>query len=396
MTGLTLFGPAVVGDFLGFGGDGFPADAEVVFQSPEGQVIDRLPPDLVRPHWLLLKSLPPAIPVGESQVFVEGSQGWATPPMSLRVSPAGPNPVRVLYPGRPVEWPFTIAFVANPAIRTARGEIIPDPVLTRLPRFAATVTASLRTLLALDEDLLRRGGLERLIRFVVVLDPAAPPTEDNALAQEYGQAPVMCPRRRPAAEFLRRYGVAADVVFVIHGSRTHRLASAQYTTDDPARERLEYTYDGVRRVHGLFAAVPGGAALSIDLSHGWPIALHEFAHAVSECQTGQVIDAYVEKGDYPDTIVNKKYRKRKGQRVPKRFGTYGVGDRPPQEYASDPDRDGLGYPKAWTSYHPAPLEPSEPNLMDDYRQAQIDPLKCRFDRLTYQWLWDRLWAKANR
>jgi hypothetical protein len=395
MTGLTLFGPAVRGDLLGFGGDQFPTDATVVFQL-QGQLLDRLRPDLVRPHWLLVKSLPATIPLGDSEVYVEGGQGWATEPIAVRVLPERPNPVRVLYPGRPVEWPFTIAFVANPAISTARGEIIPDPVLTQLPRFAATVTASLNTLLTLDEDLLRHGGLERLIRFAVVLDPTAPPAGENALAQEYKQAPVMCPRRKPAAEFVRRYGVAADVIFVIHGSPTHQLASAQYTTDDPDREQVEYTYDGDRRTHGLFAAVPGSAALSIDMNVSWPIALHEFAHAVSECRTGQVIDAYVDAGDYPRTMVNKKYRKRKGHRVPKRFGTYGAGGRLPEEYPSDPKRDGLGYPKDWTSYHPASLQPSEPNLMDDYRVAHVNFHKCRFDQLSYQWLWDRVWAKANR
>jgi hypothetical protein len=105
----------------------------------------------------------------------------------------------------------------------------------------------------------------------------------------------------------------------------------------------------------------------VPASAGWyvrrSIALHEFAHAASECQTGRVIDAYVEGGDFPNTIVNKKYRKRKRQRVPKRFGTYDAGDKRPQEYPSDPDRDGLGYPDDWTSCHPAPLEPLSEHLL---------------------------------
>jgi hypothetical protein len=159
---------------------------------------------------------------------------------------------------------------------------------------------------------------------------------------------------------------------------------------------VEYRYDRQRRVHRLFPAVPGSVALSIQLSHAWPIALHEFAHAASECQTGRLIDAYVDGGDEPRTMVNKKYLKRTGLPVPARFCTYGIGDQRPKLYKSDAARDDLGYPPSWRSYHPEALEPSAPNLMDGYRLAKVDPARCRFDRLTYQWLWDRIWAKANR
>lgn len=396
MTTLTPFGPAVHGECLGFGADLFPTGAVAVFRSPEGQVHDRLRPDLLRPHWLLLETLPTAIPPGECQVFVEGDRGWRSSVVALRVSAVGASPTRVLHPGRPSERPFTVAFVANPAIKTTRGEIVPDPVLTQLPRFTRTVSESLKTLLTREEDLLRREGLETLIRFVTVCDPAAAVTERNALAQEYPYYPVMRPRRLAIPDFLGRYGVAADVAFVIHGSPTHKLASAQFTTDDGTGRGVEYTYDGDKRVHGLFPAVPGSVALSIYLSHAWPIALHEFAHAASECHTGRLIDAYVDGGDEPAILVNKKYRKGAGLQVPARFCEYGPGDAPPGKFASDAKRDGLGYPRTWRSYHPEPLEPSEPNLLDDYRRARVNPTMCRFDRVTYHWLWDRIWAKANR
>jgi hypothetical protein len=396
MTSLTPFGPAVHGELLGFGAELFPTSAVVVFQSPEGRLLDRLRPDLLRPHWLVLGTLPTSLPVGESQVFVEGDRGWRSTRVALHVAAAGASPTRVLYPGRAVERPFTIAFVANPAIRTTSGAIIPDPVLTQLPRFAETVVASLKALLTREEDLLRREGLERLIRFVIVCDPSAPATEQNALALEYAHFPVMRPRRLAVPDFLRRHGVAADVAFVIHGSRTHRMASAQFTTDDRAGRQLEYTYDRAKRVHGLYPDIPGSVALSIYLSHDWPIALHEFAHAVSECHTGRVIDAYVDGGDERQIIVNKKYRKRLGLRVPDQFCEYGLGGEPPARYASDGRRDGLGYPETWTSFHPELLDPHTPNLLDDYRRASVDPKDCRFDRLTHRWLWDRIWAKAHR
>ena len=334
--------------------------------------------------------------MGTSQVFVEGDRGWKSSRIPVEVLAVSPSPTRVLYPGRPVERPFTIAFVANPAIKTTRGEIIPDPVLTQLDRFAETVVGSLKTLLTLDEDLLRRDGLETLIRFVVVVDPDAPATDQNALAEEYAYFPVMRPRRRAVPAFLERHQVAADVAFVIHGSTSHRMASVQFTTDERSAKQVEYTYDGVKRVHGLFPAVPGSVALSIDLLHALPIALHEFAHAASECDTGRLIDAYVDGGDDPETMVNKKYRKQPGDPVPPQFCTYVIGSGPPACYMSAMARGQDPYPATWTSYHPEPLDPSQPNLLDDYLHARVNPAKCRFDRLTYDWLRERLWAKAHR
>lgn len=396
MTALTVFGPAVRGEPLGFGAVAFPEGAEVVFESPDGRLLDRLPPDLLRPHWLLLKMLPTSIPLGRSEVFVDGAGGWKSSRIQVQVSPVSPSPTRVLCPGPPAAHPFTIAFVANPAIKNTRGEIVRDPVLAQLPRLFETIVGSLRTLLTLDEDLLRCGGLETLIRFVVVLDPDAPVTDANALAEEYTQFPVMTPRRRATADFLNHYQVAADVVFVVHGSPTHQMASSQFTTDDRSNKQVEYTYDGRKRVHGLFPAVPGGVALSIDLDHALPIALHEFAHAASECDTGRLIDAYVDEGDYPEIIVNKKYRKKKGDPVPPHFCTYGPESGPPECYQSAMGRGYLEYPPSWTSYHPEPLDPREPNLLDDYRLARVNSARCRFDRLTYDWLRYRLWAKANR
>lgn len=396
MTSLIAFGPAVHGHPLGFGAQGLPERAAVVFESPDGRLLDKLRPDLVRPSWLLLERLPTSIPLGRCEVFVEGEPGWKSSRIPVDVSAVSRSPTRVLYPGRQAEQPFTIAFVANPAIKNVRGEIVRDPVLAQLPRFFETMMRSLKSLLTLDEDLLRRDGLETLIRFVVVVDPDAPVTDQNALAEEYAHLPVMTPRRLAAAAFLRHRGVAADVGFVVHGSTSHQLASAQFTTDDRSTKRLEYTYDGHKRVHGLFPAVPGSVALSIDLNHALPIALHEFAHAVSECDTGRLIDAYVDGGDHPEIILNKKYREQSGDPVPPQFGTYGAGSGPPGCYQSALARGHLKYPPSWTSYHPEPLDPREPNLLDDYRQARVNSARCRFDRLTYDWLRDRLWAKANR
>ncbi len=60
-------------------------------------------------------------------------------------------------------------------------------------------------------------------------------------------------------------------------------------------------------------------------------------------------------------------------------------------------RGGLGYPGTDSinaSYQPELRENSNPNLMDNYASA-TDPLQCKLDRLTYQFVIDRIKAKIK-
>jgi hypothetical protein len=384
---IDIVGPAIIGDFLGISGSEFPSDSTAVFRGSGTEVHVR--PALVRPHWLLLESVPGEVPRGENDVQVVASGGWSSATTRVHVSDGEAATVRVLCPGRKTTWPFTIAIVANPAIKTENGGIVADSPTTNPVTFRTAVVAVLRQLLTLDEDLLRRDGLETLLRFVAICDGRAQPRERNALCEEYRGHPIMLPRRRAARDFLKRRSVRADVIFVIHGSPTHVLASAPFTTDDRSELGTTYTYDGEEWVHYHFPRISGAVALHVDFDRAHPIVLHEFAHAVSSDTNGKLTDAYVE-GQPCGFIVNKRYRASTNDPIPRHFCSYdGV------VYSADPNRDSLTYPPDWKSYHPALQDPTRPNLMDDYRMT-ADPSKCRFDRLTYQWLRDRLWAKARR
>jgi hypothetical protein len=389
----TIFGPAVHGDFFAVGGEHFPDDARVVFRHGVHEVT--VEPDLVRPHWLLVDRLPGFVTVGKNRVHVASGRG---PSMDTEVEVAGFGAAerRTIYPGRDAPNPFTIAFIANPFILTADGGLAPDPVLTDRPAFHQCVAGCLKTLLTLKEDLLRHDGLEKLIRFATLFEPEGSARTDEALVEQYLEFPIMLPRRATVAAFLKRRGLAADVVYVIHGSATHTIASANYTQDAREGPQLEYRYDNVRLAHGLFTDLPGCVAFWAYENHRLPVALHEFAHASSEGRTGRIIDAYVDGPGSSLKIVNKKYRKRPRGRIPSVFCTYGTGPEKPRPYASDQQRDGLRYPHNWRSYHPCPVNPEGPHLMDDYRLDKVDARRCRFDSLTYRWLLDRLWAKANR
>jgi hypothetical protein len=118
--------------------------------------------------------------------------------------------------------------------------------------------------------------------------------------------------------------------------------------------------------------------------------LHEFGHAGSDFNNGRVVDLYLDGGG-GGSIVNRKARAQSTNPVPAQFANYNA-----TGYASDQNRDSIGCPATWSSYHPELIDPTRPNLMDNYWQAFDDPLRCRLDRLTYAWYSDRLRAKIFR
>jgi hypothetical protein len=100
------------------------------------------------------------------------------------------------------------------------------------------------------------------------------------------------------------------VVFVVHGSTTHRQASAWYTTDDNSRPTVSFTHGGVVRQHGRFASFPGSCTtipVTVPCRLSPAMApLHEFCHAASDFNNGKVNELYNDiAGGF---LVNKKAR----------------------------------------------------------------------------------------
>jgi hypothetical protein len=378
-------GYAVHDDLYSVTGEGIPADAKVVFDSPTVTV--SVTPDLIRPYWVLLETLPTSIPIGRNQVRLEGT-GLVSDWVPVEVSATPPVPVRVLYSGEPKDQPYNLVLLANPAIRTEASNIVPDPVLTNRAAYRDVVAFVLRNCLTLTEDLLRQNDWDREMRFVSVFDGTAAAIDANALVQE-DHPNVMEPRRALLNSFLAPYGETADIVFAIHGSTTHDRAFSWFTTDDAARPGTAYIHDGIARTHGHFPSIPGSVALALDADQTGLTPLHEFGHAGSDFNNGKVADLYL------DTVVgfnvNKKVRAL-GTPIPANFANYNG-----TNYLSDQNRDGLGYPATWTSYHSALIDATHPNLMDNYwLAAGGNPQVCRLDQLTYAWYSDRLRAKLRR
>jgi len=384
---ICAIGQPIHGDFFAVSGAGFQAGSTLVFTT--GGVSINVPPDVVRPHLLVVGSLPTNIPVGRNQLFVQSAAG-ATAAVPVDVSSGPAATVRVLHPGEPKNAPYTIVFVANPAIRSEAGTIGSDPVLTNRPAYQAGVVYCLQNMFTqgqVVEDVLTAQGLDARFRIVSIFDPTVTASADTALVQE-DNPDIMETRRSLLAPFLTGYHESADVVIMLHGSTTHTRSSAWFTSDDPARPSTPFTYDGTANVHGHFNTVPGSAAIPASVNTGLT-PLHEFGHACSDFANGMIVDLYVD-GSPGGFQVNKKFRAHAGDPIPANFANYNG-----TNYASDQNRDALGYPANWLSYHPALIDPARPDIMDNY-WLTANPLLCREDRLDYDFMRDRISAKASR
>jgi hypothetical protein len=378
-------GPAIHNDFYSITGSGIPPNAEIVFES--GALSVTVTPDLLRPYWLLVEQLPAAIPAGPCTVFLR-APGWQSDRVPITVFDGALQTVRVLYCGRPSAAPYTFVFAATPAFEALGGGAGADAVLTNRPGYHDIVRHCVENLLTLTESLLREDNLDASVRFVSIFDNTQGATSANALVRAI--APNMIePVRERMNGFTGRYGEDPDIVFCLTGSTMFTRASAWFTTDDNTKDGVNFIYDGTARTHRRFTDVPGSAALSLLMRTDGLTAIHEFGHAASDFNNGMVIDLYVP-GTRTGFVVNKKMRALTTDAVPAGFATYG-----PTAFQSDQDRDGLGYPSTWASYHPALVDATRPNMMDDYWQA-AEPQRCRLDGLTFSWFRDRLRSKILR
>ncbi len=300
-----------------------------------------------------------------------------------------PPTIRVLRPGDATKLnPFTIFIIANPALETPwnSGAFDIDPIMGNQPAFDACanyiVTSLFGGLPGQMERLLSEPTIAPRVRVVSLFMPGLPATDQNSLAAQDGVSNMLIARRNVFNPFLTRGGFFADVAYAVSMSPTHTRASAWYTTDDDTRPGVPFNLDGAMFFHRHYCLIPGTIALPANSKS--MTAVHEFGHALSSYSNGALIDLYV---DSPPALNNKR-----GRPIPANFATYsGV------LIPSDPMRDSLGYPGSWQSYHPGLISPQFPALMDNYWMAPDHvPEHCQHDKITRQFLMDRLHAKISR
>lgn len=383
---------AVRGDCYALSGKDFDPDLKVVFENDHLSVA--VTPDIVRPHWLLIETLPHDVPLGPVRVHLRGPlrfQGisfrqWTTQRVPIFVSSGPPAVRRTLYSGRAATMPYTIAFAASPAIEIA-GASRANEIMVNRATFRRAVRRSLTQMLTLEENLLRADGIERDLRLVAIFDTLPSRTlQRNALVS--GAAEKVKPMAARQQAFVSGYWEEADVIFAVSSDATYWRSTALPTVDREDGNGVDFTFDGTTHTHYRHCSQPGTVALEANLQV--MTAVHEFLHAASSTTQGRVRDLYEDGSELSSLVVNKKFRTKASDPVPSQFGQLdGV------TYSADPTRDGLGYEATWRSYHPQLRNAAAPNLMDDYREA-TDPEECQLDRLTFEWYRARLKAKARR
>jgi hypothetical protein len=289
--------------------------------------------------------------------------------------------IRVIRPGETQKrYPFTICIIANPVLLSAGGYRA-DAIMGKRSAFDACVAyidaCLFGNLPHQAEKLLAPQDITPKVREVSLYVPGLPVADPNALVSE--SYDLIEPRRTLFAPFMRRYGLEADVAFAVSLASNDR-ASAYHTSDDDSRPGTPFLLDGVSYSHRHFNHIPGTVAIHAT-THSL-VALHEFSHALASYTNGKILDLYVDSQEG----VNVK----RGRPIPKRFADYNG-----TILASDPDRDTLGYPAGWASYHCELHAPSYPAVMDNFWQASV-PERCEHDTITRRFLQDRVRAKMSR
>lgn len=287
--------------------------------------------------------------------------------------------------------PYTIVIVANPAIESGEssGRFKADPISKHQDEFDDSANYINQCLFGelpnQREKFLADSSIVNKIRVVSLFVGGLSSNKNNSLIVNADH--LLIARRDYFASFLARYNLVADVAFAISRGKDES-ASAWATDDDDTKPGIEFELDGKKYWHRFYGTVPGAIAMHAD--NRSLTAIHEFGHAASSYTNGYLSDLYVDfhDEDVHRPVINKRY----GRPIPARFCHHNGRD-----YLSDPARDGLGYERDWQTYHCQLIDPVLPAIMDDYPDAEGDrDIECQHDRITRQFLLDRIRAKCAR
>lgn len=335
----------------------------------------------------------------------------------------------------PAQNPFTIAIVANPEIlKEDQSGTIDDPILKDKDLFAKVVARIIRSFV--NNELLKLPEILTRIRFVTVFSAenksSGKPEFNNALCEEILSEPANIIHPRPkqmkwyVEEYLKKEGLSdcVDIIFAISGSGEHTRSSATFTKEvekgDSEKGDVLFkiktnsiSQTGFHKCKIDKKGLPGAIALSAwDDRLKTPV--HEFAHAISSERNGVIVDEYLDEYEYKrnnetvtvgfDFVINKQHRAQPTDSVPQPFAKYKLYD-----YNKDTKKHILKYqtkyfsdryrcdkrpsdsdPDGWTSYVPERHDPNLSCTMD------IAYFGHKFDKLLFDFLYDRLLTKLNR
>jgi len=230
------------------------------------------------------------------------------------------------------------------------------------------------------------------------------PAYNNALCEVFDPiTDILAPRSDVSVitNYVDRFEQDVDVIFLISGSPKYIRSSAYFSHDESKKGKsFEFTFTDdltnfdKKRIHAFYPKTPGVVALS-----AWDdrlkTSVHEFAHAMSSIENGAIVDEYIDFETatvLENNMVNKRCRASKNDPVPDVFAKYKPDGKNPKgeiiQYFSDRDRRDKD--PEWISYVPERRKPYVSCIMD------IAYFGFRFDKLIFDFMYDRLLTKLNR
>ncbi len=362
----------------------------------------------------------PDIPTGQATLTVESEDGDPKcDEIPVRIVDPPPLSIKTVIPFGDETTHYTLGVIANPSIQKSGSEsdtppFLQDPIMTKRPDFHKKVVNILETLFDQTEDVFRDTDIEPHLRLWALFDETLKPGAKTALLRQSADTSfIMEPRSRDRPkllpDFLKNYKETADVLDCVTADTKWNRMSAWFTTSSGSG--TSYTRDKKTYSHDPDVKIPGSFADTIypfyNNSGDKMITIHEFMHAMSESVNGRIVDLYNDGFGFGKGFeVNKKSRptdqpgSTPGSNIPAVFGEYEGddynSDTPKQIYLG---RGGLGYPGSdganiTASYGPELQDTTNPNLMDNF-PAGTAPDHSRLDKLTYQWVLDRIKAKIK-
>ncbi|NUM74412.1 bacteriophage holin [candidate division KSB1 bacterium] len=310
------------------------------------------------------------------------------------------QPNHVIQPGSGSN-PYTIVFVANPRILKEDKTLERDPIIDNQELFFRVVTRCLRSFV--NNELLRLPEIISRLRLLAVFRD-----EETALCEEVAAGiEILAPLTEVAVlkEFVTSTAELTDklpevdIIFVISASDYLTRSSARFTKDrfNRADRNFELTFSPdlatfTTMKHAALAELPGVAAISAwDERLKTPV--HEFAHAMSSLENGAIVDEYVDKY-HPksevllrDKMINRRDREVANAAIADVFAKYRYNNELVEYYS---DRYRSDKDSSWTSYVPERIDIGCSCVMD------IAYYEFRWDKLIFDFMYDRLLAKLNR
>ena len=189
----------------------------------------------------------------------------------------------------------------------------------------------------------------------------------------------------------------ADLIYVISATDEYTRSTARFMVDESDGVPFKFSFGDdpnalEERIHAYHARVPGVVALWAG-GDRLKTPVHELAHALSSLQNGAIVDEYLDHYDAESEmrlthVINRKRKPAAAHPVPDIFARYqGPGGQTVTYYS---DRYRSDKPSSWTSYVPERPHISTSCIMD------AAYFSYRYDKLIFDFLYDRLMAKLNR